>query len=154
MIQIENQQSLQKIDLPLLEKVAQKILNDSGCPDAELSVLLVDDAGIQPLNRDYLGKDRPTNVLSFSMREGEMAGVPDDLLGDVVISTETAARDAAEAGVPFESELYFLLLHGILHLLGYDHERGTEEEAQAMEAREVELFAGIRAAFPGAFAAG
>jgi len=81
------------------------------------------------------------------MQEGEGAGVQPDLLGDVVISAETAARDAAEAGVSFESELYFLLLHGILHLLGYDHERGTEAEARRMVARERELFAVIREEF-------
>lgn len=123
------------------------ILSVSGCPDAQLSILLVDDAGIQELNRDYLGKDRPTNVISFAMREGEGSDVQPDLLGDVVISAETAARDAAEAGVSFESELYFLLLHGILHLLGYDHERGTAAEAVLMEAREREIFTQLQVEF-------
>lgn len=132
-----------------LRKAARTILSASGCPDARLSILIVDDAQIRELNRDYLGKDRPTNVISFAMQEGEGAGVQPDLLGDVVISAETAARDAAEADEPFESELYFLLLHGILHLLGYDHERGTEEEARRMQARERELFALIRQQFLG-----
>lgn len=118
-----------------------------GCPDGEVSVLIVDDEQIRRLNRDYLGKDRPTNVISFSMQEGEGAGVQPLLMGDVVISAQTAARDAAEAGVCFESELYFLLLHGILHLFGYDHERGTEEEARRMEEKEREVFALIRAEF-------
>jgi probable rRNA maturation factor len=68
-------------------------------------------------------------------------------LGDVVISAETAARDAAEAGLPFESELFFLLLHGILHLLGFDHERGSEEEARIMEEKEQEVFAIIEREF-------
>jgi len=81
------------------------------------------------------------------MQEGEGGGVQPGLLGDVVICADTAARDAAEAGLPFESELYFLLLHGILHLLGYDHERGTEQEAQQMEAREKELFAIVEREF-------
>lgn len=108
---------------------------------------MTDDAGIREINRDWLGKDRPTNVISFAMQEGEGAGVQADLLGDVVISAETAARDAAEAGVPFEQELYFLLMHGILHLLGYDHERGTAADAQRMEAREQELFALVRTEF-------
>lgn len=146
-IQIENQQTLQKVEIKSLQKVAQKILNDSECPDAELSILLVDDAGIQEINRDYLQRDRPTNVISFSMREGEGEPLHPELLGDVVISTETAARDAAEAGIPFEHELYFLLLHGVLHLLGYDHERGTEEDAEQMESRERELFALVRHQF-------
>jgi len=99
------------------------------------------------LNRTWLGKDRPTNVISFAMQEGDGAGVQADLLGDVVISVETAARDAAEAGVAVENELYFLLLHGILHLLGYDHERGSADDAQRMETRERELFEILRTEF-------
>lgn len=146
-IEIENRQAKQKIGKILLRRVARMILSVSGCPDAQLSILLVDDAGIQELNRDYLGKDRPTNVISFAMREGEGSDVQPDLLGDVVISAETAARDAAEAGVSFESELYFLLLHGILHLLGYDHERGTAAEAVLMEAREREIFTQLQVEF-------
>jgi len=106
-----------------------------------LSILVVDDAQIQVINRDYLQRDKSTNVISFAMQEGEGAGVQPDLLGDVVISAETAMRDATEVGRSFESELYFLLLHGILHLLGYDHERGSQEDARQMEAREREIFA-------------
>jgi len=112
-----------------------------------LSILIVDDRQIREINRDYLGKDRPTNVISFAMQEGEGEGIQPDLLGDVVISAETAARDAAEAGEAFESELYFLLLHGVLHLLGYDHERSTPADAKKMEAREREVFALIRQEF-------
>ena len=118
-----------------------------GCPDSELSILIVDDAEIQAINRDYLERDKPTNVISFSMLEGEGGDLNPDLLGDVVISADTAARDAAEVAKPFESELYFLLLHGILHLLGYDHERGTEEEARIMEEKEAEVFAEIERDF-------
>jgi probable rRNA maturation factor len=118
-----------------------------GCPEAELSILIVDDAQIRVINRDYLQRDKSTNVISFAMQEGEGAGIHPSLLGDVVISAETAARDAAEAGLPFVSELYFLLLHGILHLVGYDHERGTEEEAAMMEAKEREIFALLQQEF-------
>ena len=77
------------------------------------------------------------------MLEGEDASLHPHLLGDVVISADTAARDASDADSPFENELYFLLLHGILHLLGYDHERGTPEEAELMEAKEREIFSVI-----------
>ena len=146
-IAIENRQSRQKIAKVPLRKVARTILSASGCPEAQLSVLIVDDAMIREINRDYLGKDRPTNVISFAMQEGEGSGVQPDMLGDVVISAETAARDAGEAQTSFESELYFLLLHGILHLLGYDHERGTQADAKRMEAREREVFALIREEF-------
>ncbi len=124
----------------MIRKVARTILSASGCPDAQLSILIVDDADIREINRDYLNKDRPTNVISFAMQEGPGAGVQPDLLGDVIISAETAARDAAEAGLDTESELCFLLLHGILHLLGYDHERGSAAEAKRMRKREKELF--------------
>lgn len=112
-----------------------------GLPDAELSILILDNDGIQEINRDYLDRDRPTNVISFAMQEGEYGGVQPQLLGDVVISAERAADDARDAGIPFEHELVFLLLHGILHLLGYDHERGTEEQAVVMEEKEREIFA-------------
>ena len=107
-------------------------------------MVIVDDEEIRTLNREYLDRDRPTNVISFPLQEGEGTGIQPQLLGDVVISADTTARDAIEAGVPFESELFFLLLHGILHLLGYDHERGTEAEAarmeERMEEREREIF--------------
>jgi len=82
------------------------------------------------------------------MQEGEGAGLSPLVLGDVVISAERAASDAAEAGIPFEHELWFLLLHGILHLIGYDHERGSEEDARRMEEKEAEIFALLVAEFP------
>lgn len=119
-----------------------------GCPEAvELSVLIVDDAAIQKVNRDYLERDCPTNVISFSQQEGETPDLPGSgaLLGDVVISAETAMRDAQEVGSEMFSELVFLLLHGILHLLGYDHERGTQADAERMEAKEQEVYALLQA---------
>ncbi|MFA5700243.1 MAG: rRNA maturation RNase YbeY [Desulfuromonas sp.] len=129
-----------------LQQIALRILNVLECPDeTELSILIVDDAAIQEINRDYLQRDYPTNVISFSQQEGEMSGAPYMLLGDVVISAETAARDAAEAGIEMFAELVFLLLHGILHLLGYDHERGTQAEAERMEAREQQVYALLKA---------
>jgi len=120
-----------------------------GCPDAELSILIVDNPAIQQINRDYLQRDNPTNVISFAMQEGEGGGVQPLLLGDVVISAERAASDAAEADVPFEHELIFLLLHGVLHLLGYDHERGTVEQAEVMETREREIFSALQGTWLG-----
>lgn len=110
-------------------------------------MLIVDNAEIQQVNRDYLERDHPTNVISFAMQEGEGSGVQPLLLGDVVISAERAAEDAAEVCIPFEHELVFLLVHGILHLLGYDHERGTEEDAREMEAKEREIFSLLKQEF-------
>jgi probable rRNA maturation factor len=115
-----------------------------GCPEAELSVTIVGDRPIRRLNRDYLGRDKSTNVISFAMQEGEFGGVNPEVLGDVVISADTAAREAEEAGESFLGRLYFLLLHGILHITGYDHERSGEAEAARMEAKEREIFALIQ----------
>ncbi len=109
--------------------------------------MIVDNPEIHQLNLEYLGRDRPTNVISFAMQEGEGEGVQPQLLGDVVISAERAADDARDAGIPFEHELVFLLLHGLLHLLGYDHERGTQAQAEKMEAKERELFSLVRQEF-------
>jgi probable rRNA maturation factor len=99
----------------------------------------VDDAAIARLNADYRGTPRPTDVLSFSQIEG--AGPEGGhLLGDVVISVETARRQARERGRPLDEEVAALLVHGVLHLLGYDHERSAAG-ARAMFAREREVAA-------------
>jgi len=112
-----------------------------GCPDGtELSISIVGDRSIRRINREYLAKDRPTNVISFSQREGECGGMAPNMLGDVIISADTSAREA-EQGVmlPFD-RLCFLLLHGILHPCSYDHERSGEAEAVRTEKKEEELF--------------
>lgn len=146
-IRIENCQKKKRVLKRPLRKIAQRILSALGFPEAELSIVILDNEGIREINRDYLQRDRPTNVISFAMQEGEASGLNPQVLGDVVISAERADTDAAEAGVPFEHELWFLLLHGILHLLGYDHERGTEEQAREMEAKEREIFAILKEEF-------
>lgn len=112
----------------------------------ELSVALVDDACIQELNRDFRGADRPTDVLAFAMREGEdLPTVGDvELLGDVVISVETARRQAANRGRPLLDELTMLLGHGLLHLLGYDHATKAEERVMVDKTRALETAAAAR----------
>lgn len=121
--------------------MAEKILNALGCPEeTELSVTITGDRAIRRLNRDYLGKDRPTNVISFSLQEGEFGGVSGHLLGDVVISADRAAEEAEQGGVSGYERLLFLLLHGILHLTGYDHERSGEAEAKRMARKEQQLW--------------
>lgn len=102
---------------------------------------IVGDRTIRSLNREYLGRDKPTNVISFAMQEGDFPQLNPALLGDVAISADTCAREAEEGGITFDARLSFLLLHGILHLTGYDHERSGEEEARRMEEKERELFA-------------
>jgi probable rRNA maturation factor len=118
--------------------MAEKILSDLGCPECELSILLVDDDEMTHLNLEYLARDHPTNVLAFPMREGENGHLHPHLLGDVIISTETAEREAQYRGVILQEEMALLLVHGILHLLGYDHEEDPDEAA-TMEAKEKEI---------------
>ncbi len=124
-----------------LKRIAVRILSALGCPEeTELSISIVGDRAIRRINRDYLAKDRPTNVISFSLQEGVTIGITPHALGDVIISADTSAREAEEGQLePFE-RLCFLLLHGILHLCGYDHERGSEADARKMEQKERELF--------------
>lgn len=110
----------------------------------ELSIVLGDDALVQQLNRDYRGKDKPTNVLSFAFEDAEGPDAGDDapvLLGDVIVARETVAREAAEQGKSFDAHFMHLVAHGVLHLLGYDHE--TEEEAGVMEALEIAALAAL-----------
>lgn len=108
------------------------------CKDSELSVLFVDNSEIAEMNLSYRGKEGPTNVLSFPMHEGEFGDLNPGLLGDVVVSLETAMDEAKEASITFEERLSQLLIHGILHLLGYDHERGSEDK-EVMERKSLEL---------------
>ena len=98
----------------------------------------MDDPGVRELNATYRGKDKATNVLSFPMQEGEFSDITPGLLGDVVISLETAAREADQAGISLEERMSQLLIHGILHLLGFDHEKG-ESDAHRMEEKSLEL---------------
>jgi probable rRNA maturation factor len=118
--------------------MAERILSDLGFRESELSIVLVDDDEIQRLNREYLSRDHPTNVLAFAMREGEDRHLNPSVLGDVVVSVETAEREARQRGVILEEEMVLLLVHGILHLLGYDHEDAPAEAVQ-MEAKEQEI---------------
>lgn len=124
----------------MIAKRAERMLQALRMEEAELSVLLCDDATIHELNRDYRGKDRPTDVLAFAMNEGEGGGLHPHLLGDVVISIDTTRRQARERGATIVAEATFLLAHGLLHLLGYDHR--TEDELRVMMA----LTDGLRAA--------
>ena len=98
----------------------------------ELSILLTSDEEIQALNSQYRNRDKPTDVLSFSQLEGEELPLEEKLLGDVVISVETASRQAEAAGYGLMVEIFKLTIHGVLHLVGYDHENVTAEEAEKM----------------------
>lgn len=114
-----------------VEGDAERLMAMRSLSDAELSVALTDDATIQALNRDYRGVDHPTDVLSFAQREGEGADPEDAVLGDVVISLDTAQRQADERGHALSTEVRILLVHGFLHLLGFDHENPEDREKMA-----------------------
>jgi probable rRNA maturation factor len=109
---------------------ARRLLRGLRLGRAELSILLVSDREMRTLNRRWRGRDRATDVLSFPQDDGRGA-----ILGDVVISVDTARRQAAEQGTPLRRETGRLLIHGLLHLLGYDHERSAGE-ALRMQRRE------------------
>ncbi|MCH7954032.1 MAG: rRNA maturation RNase YbeY [Chloroflexi bacterium] len=116
--------------------------------DCQLSVAVTTDAEIHALNRRYAAEDKPTDVLAFSQEEGEeFVSAPGELrhLGDVVISLETAERQASEAGHDLDAEMAHLLAHGVLHLLGYDHAAPDEEREMRQRERAVLAKAGVEA---------
>ena len=121
------------VESKLLSKIAHRALEVLGLSKVELSIALVSDAQIKRLNKLYRNKDKPTDVLSFPIGEK----VEDwFILGDIVISMDTAKRQARELGHSLEEELKRLLVHGLVHLLGYDHELGGEEEKKFFELEE------------------
>ena len=125
----------------MLEKIEQSvkvILGALDCPDGEISILIVDDSQMEKLNLKYLNRNGSTNVIAFPMREGEFSHLSPQLLGDVVISTDTAAKEAKNSGISIEQRLKELLVHGILHLFGYDHE-ASEQDARNMEGKSQKL---------------
>ncbi len=144
---VANRQRKFPVDRDRIRKAALFVLDAMGMVGAELSVVFVSDRRIRQLNRDYLSRNGPTDVLAFSQREGEGGDVNPSVLGDVVISTETASRQAAERGMRIEEEMDVLLVHGILHLLGYEHTL-ARNEAQRMARKEKSLLKEIQKRFP------
>ena len=142
-----------RIDAPFRNKVREDwlrlitgcVLAAEGVPPAEVGLVITGDRAVQTLNRSYRGEDAPTDVLSFALTEGEQDFVlpPDGLLrlGEVVVSFPAARRQAQQAGRPVDEELSHLVVHGLLHLLSYDHRE--EREEQEMRAREETLLAGL-----------
>jgi probable rRNA maturation factor len=124
------------VESKLLSKIAHRALEVLGLNRAELSIVLVSDPQIKRLNKLYRNKDKPTDVLSFPIGEKVNGWL---ILGDIVISVDTARRQAKEFGYSLEEELKRLLVHGLVHLLGYDHELGGEEEKKFFELEEFVL---------------
>ena len=112
----------------------------------EISLVFTDDAAIRTVNRDWRGQDKPTNVLSFPVFPLVPGGRPGPMLGDIVLAEETLRREALDLGIPFDDHLTHLLVHGFLHLFGYDHM--TDEEAAVMEGLETRILAELGLADP------
>jgi probable rRNA maturation factor len=139
-LQIKNNQKIVKIDKRKIRAALKTIMTHLGCSDKYISVSFVDDDKIRALNKHYLGKDNPTNVLSFSMRENDYGDINPNVLGDIVISAQTAKKDAGTGGLTVAQEIDFLMIHGLLHLLGFNHEKTTKDKANKMKQKEKELF--------------
>jgi len=142
-ILISNRQDRLPIIPEKIRKKAQAILNALGSPESELSIVVVGDAEIASLNSEYLNHEGPTNVISFPMQEGDFSGVSPGVLGDVVISIDTAENESRIAGIDTEERFEELLVHGILHLFGYDHVLDIED-ARIMEEKSQELLLLLR----------
>ena len=141
-IWIRNRQKRIPLDLKRIRRAAQRLLTELGLLEAELSLLFVNDLQIQALNQQYLHRDKPTNVLAFPMREGEFSTLHPHLLGDLVISVETAKRQSNRFRLNAMEMVILLMIHGVLHLIGYEHE-GTKKGAREMSLKQEILFRDI-----------
>ena len=139
-VTIDNAQKLFKVDIRRIRRSVVALLKELECDDREINLVLVDDDEIRKLNSAYLNRNKPTNVLSFAMTEGQFGNINPQILGDIVISLQTAYRDAVGGHIDPLDEVEFLIIHGLLHLLGYDHEDVSAERAAEMHRRERELF--------------
>lgn len=139
-IVIQNRQRTVRIKTPQVKRQLLRVMTYLGCQDQELSVVFANDGLLHQLNRTYRDKDRPTNVLAFPQEPIDTAGPSARLLGDVVVSLPTADREAQALEQPLEARVVYLLIHGLLHLLGYDHEQ-SDAAQQRMETLEQELLA-------------
>ena len=144
MIRVTNTSRNTTFDIGVVYSAVRATLKAHDAEPSEVSVLLTDDSDIRQLNREYRGIDAPTDVLAFSMREGEDSDINPGLLGDLVVSLETAARQVlTRDGLSgtcgnLETETAVLTVHGMLHLLGYDHQ--TQEEAKIMFEKQERIF--------------
>lgn len=142
-IQIKFQQKIPGLEGGKIRQKLGRVLKDLACPDKELSILFTDDSRISHLNRHYLKKNGPTNVLAFPMEGGAPSGIDSPMLGDVVISVDSALRESRGLGENLEFTIHRLLIHGVLHLMGYDHEKSADG-AKQMEKEEKRLISLIK----------
>lgn len=137
-IQIRTLQRKIKLDRKKIEEMVEKILLENNLFGAEISVLLVNDRQIRHLNRTFRGVDRFTNVLTFPMQRGKIPLTGNFLLGDIVVSVESAQREAQEIQCSLEDRIGQLLVHGFLHLRGFDH--SLKEDEKIMRKKEKQLW--------------
>lgn len=131
------------IDARSVKRTAKRLLAAVGEKRSALSISFVDDDAIRGLNREHRGKDKPTDVLSFPLLEKGEAHLGERLLGDIVISVETARRQAADYDASLEAEINRLLIHGVLHVLGHDHEEAAQQEQMRAEERRLAQTIGL-----------
>jgi rRNA maturation RNase YbeY len=136
-VRLSGRRGLPKLDRRRLRGQAQRALRALDLGTSELSITLVDDASMAELNEQYRGKSGPTDVLSFSLLEGDFTELRGGMLGDVIVSLETAERQARRGRRTLDAEVLRLLIHGTLHLVGHDHEE--DDEARRMRAEERRL---------------
>lgn len=152
MIRVTNTSRNTTFDVEVVHSAVRATLKAHDAEPCEVSVLLTDDTDMRQLNREYRGIDAPTDVLAFSMREGEDGDVNPSLLGDLVISLETATRQASTTdGLSggcgdLKTETALLTVHGMLHLLGYDHQ--TQGEAKIMFEKQERIFRSLFLVIP------
>ena len=132
---MRNTQDLLRLDRKRLRRITEDLLAYLGLQDRDLSILFTDNKRITRLNKKCFGKDKATNVISFSYLDG----FPNETLGDLVISVEQARIEAERAAIPFYERLVALVIHGLVHVLGFDHVKGASE-ARRMRYREKKLF--------------
>lgn len=146
MIHYRNTVPRSGIDARSVKRTAKRLLEAVGETASALSISFVNDAQIREINREHRGKDKATDVLSFPLAAPDAPGAGERLLGDVVISVDTAKRQAADYDASLEAEVNRLLIHGVLHIMGHDHEE--TEEQRRMRAEERRLAAAIGLAWP------
>ena len=137
-VQITFQRKIPGLGSRTIKRKLRRLFEDLDFHEGELSLLFTDDKRIAELNQKYLKRQGPTNVIAFPMLAGSPPHLPSGMLGDVVISVDTALSESRELGEPLQRTVDRLLIHGILHLLGYDHE-GSSKQALRMRKEENRL---------------
>ena len=156
-ILVRNDQKIMRLPIRPMKAMAKEIMRHLQRDEQELSLVFVNDASIAEINKEFLGRTGPTNVISFDYGSGAQKDAPafdNPLLGEIVVSVERCADNARKADIPAIEEVVFCVIHGIAHLHGYDHEDVGDEEVRAMELFEKEIFLRFGKLVPGVLGVG